>query len=200
MPGATRRGRDPVYRVRSIGAVALLLVGGSGRFLVDRGGEDPPRLPEACESTQRVSLATEQAMADALGGKPVDAASCIQLEITVEPSARTAGRAAAGELPQLLWIPDSIRRVPATPNGDSMVIYARSLASSPAAMVGEDPRRTPACNTALLDYPLMASRDAVENNDAVRAAAHEITEWLQTEEGRDALSAAHLGAARPGGC
>lgn len=144
-PAQTHRAWRDAERKRSgipravLGAAALLLVGGSGRFLVDRGGEDPPRLPEACESTQRVSLATEQAMADALGGKPVDAASCIQLEITVEPSARTAGRAAAGELPQLLWIPDSVRRVPATPDGDSMVVYARSLASSPAAMVGGGP-------------------------------------------------------------
>lgn len=281
-------------RWAALGAAAFILVGGGGLLLVTQNDSPSDPVPTSCDSTRRVSVVTEQAMADVLADKPVDGDSCIQLEVTTESSAQTASRVASGELQEPLWIPDSTTRVPADLMGESVSVHTDSLASSPAVVVGqnkvdvgatwtealrEDTTRmgspdrdsgaqltllsvasevsegtveqsdaaeelttraqtqgingpilsaeemlgavnddggqaivterdymeytaqnanaglaagVPADGTSFLNFPLLASGDSLEKNDAVRAAADEISTWLGTDDGKQALARHHL--------
>lgn len=263
-------------------------------MLVTQRGEDSTAIPSSCDSTQRVAVVTDQAMADALDQKPVDGQSCIQLDVSVEDNSQTALRAASGDLSEPLWIPDSSSRLPAALYDDAVSVHTESLASSPGVIAGQeageapqtwtdalandatrmgDPDRdggahtavqsvasevsdgtvdqtraaevltpraqtqgvnspilsasemlgevtetggeaivaesdylryraenpddqleawTPDSGTSFLDYPLLASGDAIENNDAIRTAADEIADWVDSDEGRSALNDAHL--------
>lgn len=302
-PAPTRRARREAEKKKSgarwaaAGAIAFLAVGGGGLFLVTQTNGDASQVPSSCESTQRVSVVTEQSMADVLAEKPVEEDSCVQLDVTVEPSARTATRAAADELSQPLWIPDSSRRLPSSSFAEAVTVHTESLASSPGVIVAEGEQSVPATWTAalaqdsirmgnperdggaltallavssevssgevtqtdaaavltpraqtqgvnspilaasemlgevqdaggqaivserdylsyrqenggsadpgltatvpdsgaaFLDYPLLASENSLENNEAVRAAADEIAEWLASDDGREALAEANL--------
>lgn len=281
-------------RWAALAAAGFIVVGGGGLWLVTQNESETNAVPSSCDSTQRVSLVAEQAMADVLENKPVDPDSCIQLDITTEPSTRTAVRAATGELNQPLWIPDSISRVPAPLMDEAVAVHTDSLASSPGVVVGQGnveagnswtevvadegtrmgnpdddggallallsvasevsaddteqaqaagaltPRAqtqgvnspilsapemlaavdqdggraivsesdylgytaqhegadlaadVPGDGTSLLDFPLLASGDSLANNDAVRTAADEISQWLSTDEGKQALADSNL--------
>lgn len=281
-------------RWAALAAAGFIVVGGGGLWLVTQNESETNAVPSSCDSTQRVSLVAEQAMADVLENKPVDPDSCIQLDITPEPSTRTAVRAATGELNQPLWIPDSISRVPAPLMDEAVAVHTDSLASSPGVVVGQGnveagnswtevvadegtrmgnpdddggallallsvasevsagdteqaqaagaltPRAqtqgvnspilsapemlaavdqdggraivsesdylgytaqhegadlaadVPGDGTSLLDFPLLASGDSLANNDAVRTAADEISQWLSTDEGKQALADSNL--------
>lgn len=281
-------------RWAALAAAGFIVVGGGGLWLVTQNESETNAIPSSCDSTQRVSLVAEQAMADVLAAKPVDPESCIQLDISAESSVKTAVRASAGELNQPLWIPDSTTRVPSALMDQAVSVHTDSLASSPGVVVGQgsvdvgdtwtdvvadqatlmgNPDRDggahlalwsiasevtagetdqtragqaltpraqtqgvnspilsaqemlaavdqddeqaivaeneylqytgqnqgadltaaiPADGTFSLDYPLLASGDSLENNDAVRTAADEISQWLSTDEGKQALAEANL--------
>ncbi|NKE09050.1 MULTISPECIES: VWA domain-containing protein [Kocuria] len=281
-------------RWAALAAAGFIVVGGGGLWLVTQNESETNAIPSSCDSTQRVSLVAEQAMADVLANKPVDGESCIQLDITSEPSTQTAVRASSGELSQPLWIPDSSSRVPSALMDDAVSVHTDSLASSPGVVVGQgsveadgtwtdvvadqstrmgnpdrdggahlallsvasevtagDAEQTqaaealtpraqtqgvnspilsgpemlaavdqdgdraivserdyldyaaqndgadlaaavPGDGTSFLDYPLLASGDSLESNDAVRTAADEISQWLGTDEGKQALSENNL--------
>lgn len=281
-------------RWAALAAAGFIVVGGGGLWLVTQNESETNAIPSSCDSTQRVSLVAEQAMADVLANKPVDGESCIQLDITSEPSTQTAVRASSGELSQPLWIPDSSSRVPSALMDDAVSVHTDSLASSPGVVVGQgsveadgtwtdvvadqstrmgnpdrdggahlallsvasevtagDAEQTqaaealtpraqtqgvnspilsgpemlaavdqdgdraivserdyldyaaqndgadlaaavPGDGTSFLDYPLLASGDSLESNDAVRTAADEISQWLSTDEGKQALSENNL--------
>ncbi|MDO5617576.1 substrate-binding domain-containing protein [Kocuria sp.] len=299
-PAPTRRAwreaekKKTGLRWAALGAAAFIVVGGGGLLLVTQNDSETGAVPSSCDSTQRVALVTEQAMADALANKPVDGDSCIQLDITSESSTQTAIRAESGELSQPLWIPDSTTRVPADLLDDAVTVHTGSLASSPGVLVAQNtvdagetwtgvltddntrmgnpdrdggarlallsvssevsdgqvsqteaaqaltPRAQtqgvnspilsapemleavsndggraivserdyldfiaenadsgltaglPADGTSFLDFPLLSSGNSLENNDAVRTAADEISQWLSSEEGKQALTDANL--------
>lgn len=281
-------------RWAALGAAAFIAIGGGGLFWVTQNGSQDHAVPDACDSTRRVALVTDQAMAGVLSKKPVNDTSCIQLDVHTESSAQTTRRAATGTLKQPLWIPDSSTRLPADLSEQSISLHTESLASSPTVVAGHhkvdagqtwsgvlsddstrmgNPERDgsahlallnvaseishgkvdqssaaqelttraqtqgvngpvltpnemleavkndggqaivseqdymsytaqnsssdlaagiPKDGTSFLDFPLLASKDSLENNDAVRTAADEINEWLATDEGKKALADHHL--------
>lgn len=143
MPAAdTRRAQRDAERKKTggrgavIGAVALLVLGAGGLYAATSGEQS--EVPSSCESTVRVAVVTEPGMAQALAAKPIDPESCILLQVTEQDSAETARLAAADQVEEPLWIPDSSGRVDASGFDGSVVAHTDSLASSPPIVLSRD--------------------------------------------------------------
>nr|WP_245192977.1 substrate-binding domain-containing protein [Kocuria sp. JC486] len=124
-------------------------------------------------------------MAEVLKDKPVDGQSCIQLEIVAESSSQTATRAAAGELGDQVWIPDSSARLPASAIDSEVVIHTPSLASSPAVVVGRDQVDAPDSWTEVFeDDSIRMSDPAVDAGAfaALQGVAHDVDSGVVSEQ------------------
>ena len=134
--GDTRRAAREAEKKKSggrwavVGAVGLLVVGGAGLWAVTAG--ETGGTPSACESTVRISVAATPEMAQALEHKPIEADSCVRLDVVEQSSAETAQRAAGEQLAEPLWIPDSAGRVDESGFDGAVEVHTPSLASSPA--------------------------------------------------------------------
>lgn len=128
------------------GAAAVLLLCGGGVAIANLtqsnspAASKSPTAPAACSTTQVVNVATTDAMAKALKAMPVDAESCITLNLTTDKSATDVlASSAEGASTTNLWIPDSTVRaqLAMSETASSLEPTAESLAQSPAVVITE---------------------------------------------------------------
>ena len=106
----------------------------------------------------RIAVAATPEMARALEHMPIEADSCVRLDVVEQSSAQTAERASSGQLSEPLWIPDSSGRVDESGfddavrlhDGDEIALGNITLRAS------HTPGHTPGSQCFLLDGRLVA--------------------------------------------
>ena len=163
-----------------VGAAGLLVVGGAGLWAVTAGGTGGT--PSSCESTVRIAVAATPEMARALEHKPIEADSCVRLDVVEQSSAQTAERASSGQLSEPLWIPDSSGRVDESGFDDAVQRHTPSLASSPVVVASADGSEDlPGTWTELLEENSARMGDPLDDGGA-QAAMQAVTAEAQSEK------------------
>ena len=195
--GDTRRAAREAEKKKSggrwavVGAAGLLVVGGAGLWAVTAG--ETGGTPSACESTVRIAVAAAPEMAQALEHKPIDADSCVRLDVVEQSSAETAQRASSGQLSEPLWIPDSNGRVDESGFDDAVQSHTSSLASSPAVVVSRDgSAELPGTWTELLEQNSARMGDPIDDGGAQAAmqavAAESQSDVVEPAAAQEALT------------
>lgn len=146
------------------GAGIVLLSGGILAYSLsspDSHTANPQAIPSSCTTTQRVTVATTDAMAKVLEQIPVDPDDCITLAVSHNSSANdVATQIIKGKSAPNLWIPDSSTRAELALAGKAdMVTKSDSLAKSPAVIVSSEETNYPTWNKVLADNANVAMGD-----------------------------------------
>ncbi|MDY6051272.1 MAG: substrate-binding domain-containing protein [Rothia sp. (in: high G+C Gram-positive bacteria)] len=128
------------------GAAAVILLCGGAIVYNNVTGDNQPStssqaVPAACSTTQTVTVATTEPMAEALKTMPVDEETCITLDITTDKTASDiVTESASGTASTNLWIPDSTARAELAMGeaGTGLTPLAESLAQTPGVIVSEN--------------------------------------------------------------
>lgn len=165
-------------------AAVILLCGGAiayNNFTQERGNSTAGGqvMPATCSTTQTVTVATTEPMAEALGAMPVDEDSCITLDITTDKTASDVlSEATEGAGTTNLWIPDSTTRAElAMSQADAgLTPLAESLASTPGVLVSGDGATYPTWQEALADLETVSLGDPKEDPGAFVAMMSGVAE------------------------
>lgn len=173
--------------VSGAGIVAL-----SGALLafnlgVTDNADNPQAIPASCTTTQRVTVETDETMAEVLRQIPVSSKDCIVLAVDTNTSPLDTARHILQntDVPNI-WIPDSSRRAELALSGKAQVVTkTKTLAKTPAIVVTNAETQYTSWNDALKDATKLEISDPKEDSGSFMAllnAASESSSGKATSE------------------